>query len=144
DSPAFQILRALDARPAVDENVSEAKLAVGKRGDRNMLLAFCERAHPRGKTAVPGIRRRFVVDELPLEAVDLHRAVGDRQIGIDGRLAKIEFQFWIGHALSPFPQARSRRWRLGFYHQSCPRHSGTGKLFRFRIAISRTVEERSL
>src|ERR1044071_2561549 len=100
-----------------------------------MLLTLCERAHARGKAAVPGIGPGFVVGELPIETLDLYAAVGDRQIGIDGRLAKIELQFWICHVFSFLLGLAPVD---GFYHQSSLRHSRTGKLFIFRIAISRT------
>src|SRR5580765_5387722 len=102
DPPAFQIFCRLDARFAVDEYIGEAKLTVGKSRDRNMRFLFRISAHARCESAVPGVALIFVGNELPFEAVDLHRAVGNWNIGVDGRFTKIEFQFWIGHDYPPF------------------------------------------
>ncbi|MND05083.1 hypothetical protein D3C83_256640 [compost metagenome] len=54
-------------------------------------------AHPCGETAIPGIGGIFVGNKFPVKTFNLHRAVGDGNIGIDRRLAKIKAQFGIRH-----------------------------------------------
>src|SRR6266550_3622074 len=91
DSSAFQIFGRLDAGFAVDEHVGEAKLAVGKSRDRDMRYPFRVGTHSRGEATIPGVSLFLVGNEFPVKAVDLHRAVSNWNIGIDSRLAEIEF-----------------------------------------------------
>src|SRR5262249_20638216 len=97
DAPALQILRRLDVRLAVDENISETKLAVGERRYRDMRQALGISAHARGEAAVPGIGLVFRRDELEIESLGFDGAVGDRDIGVDRRLAKIKAELGVGH-----------------------------------------------
>src|SRR5687768_3526206 len=87
---AFQIFGRFNAGFTVDENVSQTKLAVRKRRDRYMRQSLGMRAHARGKAAVPGVCIALVVDEYPVETVDLYGSVRDRNVGIDRRLPEIE------------------------------------------------------
>src|SRR6185369_324073 len=91
DSSAFQILHRLNAGLAVDEDISKAKLAIGKCRNGNMRQTLRVSAHPRGKATVPRVGSVLVINELPVKSIDLHRAVGDRDVRVDGRLAKVEF-----------------------------------------------------
>src|SRR6185503_11465309 len=98
-------------------------------------------AHARGKAAVPGIGFFFVRNELPIESFHFYRSVGDRHVGVDGRLAKVEFHFRQVHDYGSPPVPIAERYGGGApssYHLFFPAQSRAGKLRPFRIAVSRS------
>jgi hypothetical protein len=97
DPFAFQIPGRFDAGFAVHKDIGLAEFAIRKSRYGNMRRAVCVGAQARGKAAIPGIGFVFSRHKLPIEAFNLYRAVGNGHIRVNGRLAEIEAQFWVGH-----------------------------------------------
>src|SRR5439155_16197549 len=93
DALALEVLRRLDGRGAVHEDVRQAELAVRERGNGDERYAARTLAHQAAERVLAGVDFAFTekgmnlavvraVLNVEVEPLDLHRAVDDRRVQV--------------------------------------------------------------